>query len=226
MLRPTAILILLLLVASTTARADSVAPPFSHKKLSDNGQYVFIMIAPGTVEQDMHPWNEETAAKIAAIRQKYSQSGLYKNDGSTTPVWTVDWYAYDVDIANDGVHLIRHGPWARSTDDEAFSFFANGKLIRSYKVKDLVDIPWFFQQSVSHFWWSADSKFDDATLRYSVSTRDWNTFVFDATTGQTVSATRWGRVCLWSVVIACMAVLVLLVKRRRRMHRLTSPTGM
>ena len=42
----------------------------------------------------------------------YTQSGLYRNDGSRDPLWTFDWYAYNVDVAADGVHLVRHGALA------------------------------------------------------------------------------------------------------------------
>jgi hypothetical protein len=30
---------------------------------------------------------------------------LYRNDGSTTPLWTVDWYAHSVLLPSDGIHL-------------------------------------------------------------------------------------------------------------------------
>src|SRR2546428_329551 len=123
------------------ALADSPAPPRSYKKVAAGGKYVFVMIAPGTVEEDVWRWNEETAAGIRKIRRVYPRSGLYRNDGSTEPLWTVDWYAHGVEVASDGVHLIRHGPWASSTDQEAISFFANGKLLRTYLIRELVDNP-------------------------------------------------------------------------------------
>ncbi|MFQ5932993.1 MAG: hypothetical protein ACE5MM_11350, partial [Nitrospiraceae bacterium] len=33
----------------------------------------------------------------------YPASGLYHNDGSTTQLWTVDWYAHNVDVSSDGI---------------------------------------------------------------------------------------------------------------------------
>ena len=32
-------------------------------------------------------------AKDANLRKKYSQAGLYKNEESFVPLWTIDWYA-------------------------------------------------------------------------------------------------------------------------------------
>ena len=113
----------------SSAHGDSLKPPCSYKKASPNGQYLLVMIAPMPLELDVKPWDEEVAAKIREIRGAYTRSGLYRNDGSTEPLWTIDWYAHNVEIESDGVHLIRMGPWASSTDTEAFSFFANGELM-------------------------------------------------------------------------------------------------
>lgn len=82
----------------------------------------------------------------------YTQSGLYKNDGSTTPLWTVDWCGR-VLLPSDGIHVIRSGPWASWGGDEAFSFYSRGRLLRTYRVGDLVDWPELLPHSVSHFEW-------------------------------------------------------------------------
>src|SRR5262245_23170642 len=100
------------LAAASPALADSPARPRSYKEVAPGGKYVFGMIAPGTVEDDVRRWNEETAADLREIRRVYTQSGMYRNDGSAEPIWTVDWYAHGVDLTPDGVHLIRPGPWA------------------------------------------------------------------------------------------------------------------
>jgi hypothetical protein len=126
------------------------------------------------------------------IRRAYSQSGMYRNDGSLVPLWTVDWYAFKVDIASDGVHLIRHGPWATFTHEEAISFFANGQLLRTHLIQELVDDDTKLRRSVSHFLWREDGRFDDAAFSYALKTKDGNRFVFDARTGEIVSAPRAG----------------------------------
>ena len=74
----------------TAARADSVAPPFSYSKASPDGRFLFVMIAPGTLEVDARHWNEQKAAEIRAIRATYTHSGLYRTDGSVAALWTVD----------------------------------------------------------------------------------------------------------------------------------------
>jgi hypothetical protein len=202
------------------ALADKPAPERSYKVVAPGGKYVFVMIAPRPVEVDLNPWNEETRAKIREIRRVYNRSGLYRTDGSTEPLWTVSWYAHSVEVASDGVHLIRHGPWASSTREEAFSFFANGKLLWAWQINELVDVPALLPHSVSHFQWRNEDQFDDAKLEYTVSTLDGNRFVFDVRSGNVVSQSRPIRVGLWGVgIIVGIAGFAWLVHKRRRVKR-------
>lgn len=60
---------------AATSRADSIAPPFSYTKLSPDGRFLFVMIAPFTAEDDASYWNEQVAAEILAIRTTYEKSG-------------------------------------------------------------------------------------------------------------------------------------------------------
>ena len=95
-------------VLQAQAFADSPAPPRDYRTVTENQKYVFVMLAPAG-------WSQQDSG----IRKTYTQSGLYKNDGSTTPFWTVDWYANLVFPASDGEYLIRMGPWAKGYPEEA-----------------------------------------------------------------------------------------------------------
>lgn len=185
-----------LLLVQPSVLADSQVPPRSYTVLSPNGQYVFVMIAPLPPEQDAANYREPYASRIREIRQTYSVSGLYPNDGSTTPLWTVDWYAWHVEISSDGVHLLRLNSVATSPDDEAIAFFANGRLLNSYRIRDLVDLPWLLPRSVSHIRWTSDEllKFDDTAMTYTIHTTHGEELVFDLTTGTIIDAwhpVRW-----------------------------------
>jgi hypothetical protein len=176
------------------------------------------MIAPLSPEQDAEGWEEWFAAPIRDIRRTYNVSGLYRNDGSTTPLWTVDWYARYVQVASDGVHLIRvPSVAATSPSDEALAFFANGRMLHSYRVRDLVDLPWLLPRSVSHIWWTADEylHFDDTDMTYTVRTNHGEHIVFDVTTGTIIDASHPAR---WFGGLSIGAVL-LLVWRFRHMAR-------
>ncbi|HJZ56558.1 MAG TPA: hypothetical protein VKE74_16450, partial [Gemmataceae bacterium] len=172
------------------------------------------MISPLPVEEEVTSWNEETAAGIREIRRTYTQSGMYRNDGSTEPLWTVDWYAYGVHLTSDGVHLIRPGGWGRlradmtpDFDSEAVSFFANGRLLRTYRIGELVDDLDPFERSASHFRWQQEGRVG-GEFAYTITTLDGNRFVFDVRTGEIVSESRrlsrWG----WRVALGVAALVV------------------
>ena len=121
-----------------------------------------------------------------------------------------------MDVASDGVHIVRHGPWASSTNDEAFSSFANGKLIREYKIKELIDIKFLLPHSVSHFTWAESENIDDSVMRYLVNTKDGNSFVFDLRTGAIIEASRRARLLLWGApVVLVLGLTTLLVWRNK-----------
>jgi hypothetical protein len=156
------------------AFADSPAPPHDFKTVTENKKYVFVMLVPDG-------WAGQHDLKM---RRVYKQSGLYKNDGSSTPLWIVDWYAFEVYPSSDGEHLIRMGPWASSTDQLALSFHKKGKDIKSYRIKDLVRDDSKLGYSASHFLWWSELKYDDTRTVLFLRTRDNRAYRFSAETGE------------------------------------------
>lgn len=181
------IAIILSLVPSL-AFADSPSLPYSHAVPSADGRFLFVMIAPNTLEDDISNWNDEKAGEIEQIRNSFIESGLYLNDGSNIPVWTVDWYAQTIIPLNDGIHLVRRGPWARSSADEAVSFFANGIMSETYRVRDLVAIPFLMPRTVSHFTWQSKAQLDNVAKTYTIETKHGEQYLFDVETGKVKSS--------------------------------------
>jgi hypothetical protein len=175
-------------LCATPARADKPGPPFSYRVVSGNGAYVLVMLPPRNEEEDPRHWIEDKANEIRAIRAQYSQSGLYRNDGSKAPLWTVDWYAFTIHVASDGIHLVRRGPWASRYNDEAVSFLANGRLLRTYRIDELVESPKSLPHSVSHFQWLERDAFNDDELRYTVWTKEGKRIDFNVKTGEIVAS--------------------------------------
>lgn len=123
---------------------------------------------------------------------------------------------------------MRHGPCASRADQEAISFFASGKLVRTYAISELVDLKFLLPHSVSHFQWSDGSRLDDATLRYAVSTKDGNSFVFDISNGSIVQETRHAGILKWVGVVGIAVVsigLIALARRRTRVHDAGNPAA-
>jgi hypothetical protein len=194
--------ILAILVPVSAAFADKPGPPMTYTKTSPNKQFLFVMVSPDSLEEEVKRYNEDAAKKVRAIRTTYPKSGLYKNDGSKEPLWTVDWFRGSVIVPSDGVHLVsveytppskvrRNDPLPKeSLQQPALSFFAKGKLLRSYEVADLVDRPEQLSRSVSHFRWMKEHNILDQKQQLEVITYDGNNVLFDLKTGDIVKKTR------------------------------------
>jgi hypothetical protein len=165
-----AALVLTALNLSTSAALDEEGLPFDYIRPVKGGQYIFVMLRPVDGRKyayDYDVYADATSQKHTSrdglLFKKYPASGLYRK-GSTKALWTVDWYSFSVSACSDGEHLVRFGPWARSSDNGntlAVGFYRSGKEIKSYTVRDLVpdlkDLP----RSVSHYQWMKSSSLDD-----------------------------------------------------------------
>ena len=175
----------LLATLPTVAAADSVAPPRSYRAVAPGGAYEFVMLVPasGAGSAGAQP------AAGASPPMPYPASGMYRS-GDRTPLWTVSWYAAEVHPASDGKHLVRIGPWATGFEDEALSFFAEGRLLRRYEIRELVPDPRAVSWSVSHFVWKQSSTIDSAAGTFSLVTVDGTRYVFGLADGAVLSSER------------------------------------
>jgi hypothetical protein len=216
-------ILLFMLLVSVDVFADTESRINPYTLETADKKYIFVMLKGGYRE-----------GIFLGQSDKYPQSGLYLKDGSGGPLWTVDWAGFVI-LPPDGIHLIRKGPWPRQSDGydvEAVSFFANGKFIKSYSVRDLVDFPWLLPQSVSHFSWQRTlppaSQADNVTFRLlngsdaheekqgvvidnnagrlKLATLNGEEFVFDLKSGGILQATRPMR---FKAAISLLVVLAL-----------------
>ena len=182
------LLLFVLSVLMSTARADQVRPARDYMQEVASGNYVLVMLA----RQDrslLDPDGPDDAGLIerdAVLRQRYKQSGLYPA-GDTTPLWVIDWYAFAVFPASDGVHLVRLGPWASSLDQLALAFYASGVEIKRYPIRELVADTSRLRRTVSHFFWLAEQRFDDAAGEFHLKAVDGRQFRFSIRTGEMLS---------------------------------------
>ena len=215
-----AIVALAIVAIGSPAAADTMSPPYSYRIVAPGGQYVFVMMGLSRAEEG-YGLSPAAAADAREIHRTYTRSGMYRNDGSTDPLWTVDGYIdrHRVEVASDGIHLIRRGFWPQHPDQEAISFFANSTLLQSYTVRELVNDPDKIIRSVSgRMWWEGAGRFDNALMEYTQETGDGNRFVFDVRTGKIVSEFRAAQltpVGWWAAAAAVAAgVAAWLVWRR------------
>jgi hypothetical protein len=184
------------------SRADKIGSPQSYKVVSADGKFVFVMLTLQPAEEELKV-AEGNKSEIKTIRDTYKKSGLYKNDGSTEPLWTVDWYSREAAVASDGVHVVRFaGPHTyeeRLNPDrtkrvltendlkkEALSIFAKGKLVREFSIADLVDDMKSLRKTVTFFRWMKQSKIDDDKGQLEVVTLEGNRIRIDLATAKIV----------------------------------------
>jgi hypothetical protein len=196
------------------ARASVPAAEPSYRKPSTGGVYVFVMIGSDP-DRGGSILSDDRKVESREVRRIYPRSGLYRAEGPAVPLWTIDWYApaSAVDLSSDGVHLILRESGGSSAESGAIRFYANGRLLRSYKLGDLVDDERQidrFGTTITH--WMRNGHYDDAKQRYTLTTVDGNEFVFDVRTGSIISASRpgqlWRRVLLLTLAVAVGATVV------------------
>jgi len=152
------------------AVADSPARPSSYQRVvGADDEFVFVMLA-----------DEMLAGSQGQI---YTRSGLYRNDGSVIPLWTVSGYSFNVDVSDDGRYLVRYGPWASGLSQLAVSFHDRGRPVRAYSINDLITDAEQLQYTVSHFFWESGKEFDGRRHLLKMGTLSGDTYLFDITTG-------------------------------------------
>ena len=173
-----------------------------YRIVSSDAKYVFVMTG------DCHGRSFDPTDCPA--------NGLYLNDGSKTPIWTVNWVD-DAHLPADGVHVVKQARgWSEAGyDTEAITFYAYGRPIQSYTVRDLVDFPSLLPQTFSMYKWatgftrshdkantpvmlvsgyegytSSAVSFDENAHTMTLRTLQGNVFVFDVNTGKILEAQR------------------------------------
>jgi hypothetical protein len=211
------VFVMAILALPKLAFADEPNLVRDFSQASPNGEYLFVLLANETRDS----YNEAGSVLVDEnLRQTYAQSGLYRNDGSNTPLWTVDWNANEVVVASDGRHLVRWGPFPASGqfDEIALEFYRDGQLLKSYQVKDLVKDPNKLPQTVSHYLWLKTSSYDDATGQLSLETEMGEQYSFDITNGAIagapVSISTANLVYLGLAAIAVVALSAFMINKR------------
>jgi hypothetical protein len=211
------VLVILVCLSSGRVAIAGLAHPASWTQVSDDGRYLLVMVSPLSIDQDAGSGPLEDK-QVRPIRAKYLQSGLYRNDGSTTPLWTIDYFSrHEVHIAPDGEHLV-----VAADDQFVGNFYAKGKRLAGYgySLSELVSFVRFKSMMSLRFPSCVWSNYDANNLTYTVRTNQGEEFVFDVTTGRLVGRrSPWALyfgLSLAGVLTALGFATVLIVRRRRR----------
>ena len=205
---------LILAVPVSDVSAYKPARPMSHTITSPDGQHVFVMLSHEPLDEELTHFNEQVRPKIRAIRETWSKSGMYRNDGSRDPLWTVEWYAYQVDVPSGGEYVVRYnsGGWSWK-GQPALAFYRRGELFRSYEIGDLTSLPF----GIDHGNWMARHTLDDNAGTVFLVSETGDRFEFDVKTGDMVFSFRPIRVCVGVLFVLAVLGGVWWVRRRRSM---------
>nr|MCH9675452.1 hypothetical protein [Gammaproteobacteria bacterium] len=130
-------------------------------------------------------------------------SGLYRNDGSLEPLWTIDWFAHSTHVTNDGRFMVRDGPWAGATDQLGIAFYDNGALISWFAIGDVVSDLNDLVHTTSHFFWrQGEAHFDADSGVYKFATVSGDRLEFHAKTGHLATAETFHSAKVDAVLIA------------------------
>ena len=161
---------------------------------SQDGRYLLVMVSPHPVDEDASRQTRE--AEVREIRKRYKQSGLYRNDGSSEPLWTIPYHIpdYKVYLAPDGEHLVvamEH--WGHTISNiprgGVVFFYRKGEALASYRDHELIRcflLKWMAGRLFSRDIDCTEARFDPQALTYTVKTSQSEEVVLDVTTGRIV----------------------------------------
>jgi hypothetical protein len=219
------------------ADACGCCPPAAETRHIQNGRYVLVII---TEDFDKTFWAQHpTSKEQLAIYNKYKTPGLYRNDGSTRPLWNIAFevkhttpFGYKLYAAPDGQYL---ASVSESQSRPPLSFYEEGKLIKNYSFDDLgvlengkliktYKFPENEFRYVCSYAWIKEIKFYEAKGVLKIDHLDGRTLYFDIRTGEYAAPVAeeidLGSVLInWSVVGFVLLLIVLFYVHRRNKKR-------
>jgi hypothetical protein len=175
----------------------------SWREVSADGRFVLVMISPDPTEVNWLARWPSQQSEVLEIREKYETSGLYRNDGSAEPLWTIPYHlpVYEVYVSPDGQQvLIVQEDWGHTISNipggGSLFFYDKDGEIASYQDHELTWC-WLLKGLANNLMGRSFAEcdhahYDSEALTYTIKTSQSEEFVFDVTTGKIIR--RWS---LW-----------------------------
>jgi hypothetical protein len=174
---------LLPVVVCAEAYCDTADAPYPWILTADKG-HVFFAIYPSPA----HSKNDDDAKGICYRLEP---------DGSVKELWRISgWYMFGGYLSRSGDYLVRLGPWAEDLthhSDLAVAIYKNGKLVKEYRVNELIKDLDALEYSASHYSWlpgrqSEPNQFIDNQFKLTLI--DKTIYFFDLDTGEIIDTNR------------------------------------
>jgi hypothetical protein len=205
---------LLCVAAYKNNYVEDPAFDYSYTVTTANSRYVFVMLRPSLPWRDLSDRDDARMEQSRKIQSRYRYSGLYLKDGPASPLWTIDHYSWEAYVSSDGSHVACPAPWPMSSSDEALTFYERGNILHAYSVKDLVDSTWLLPGGYNHYDWAKSMSLDDSHRTLTVTTEQFDKYVFDMNTGKIISAWRPVRSIMIFMSFALVFVTVKITKNK------------
>lgn len=172
-------LVALSVLAPATGFADEELAPYTYVVSAPGGRYYFRMV------RQKGSRDKGSGVVYAVGNDKNADRVQYTVSG---------WYAHQVFLSYNGLHLVRLGNWPRgrapSPAHLAIAFYKKGKLVKRYSTAQLIKNHQNVQPSVSHYRYyrkigGLDPGFGE---RFSITSVDGVNYLFDIRTGMILSA--------------------------------------
>lgn len=169
-------------LAAQASASDAAAPRASYRRKV--GPYTFVMLASGSKPMK------------TAKGRAYPYSGLYADNGSTAPLWTVDWYGQEVYLLPDGEHLARvehRVPLRNGRADQgapAVVVYERGRSVKQYALQDLDLEDGAVQLGKETARWAHSAKLIAERGVLRITTMDDEMLEFSMTTGELLKRSR------------------------------------
>lgn len=221
-----------LALAGPLLAQGKIGEALGYTKPVGGGAYTFVMLGDAAAEAKVT--DPAAKAKFEALRQKYPATGLYRGDTAEL-VWAVEgggFSPYDYTFpASDGVHLVRfEGDWwqtkdfpgatrlppdeeKRQLDGPGLGFYANGKLLRRYTVRELVTDSEKLPHTPRHVLWTSGGVLNEEKGTFLLLTQDSYRITLDYRTGELLSKAPGGlgNPLMTPILVACGVLSALLL---------------
>lgn len=175
--------------------------PITRKTESPNGSFVFVVVSPGSFEHECAALDDELwelsatelieiKEQIRQIRSQFRRTGMYRNDGSTSPIWTTQEALTFVHVADDGKHLVVEEAWVWGDGHggKVARFIREGVVVKEHHVVELIPLYFVRQLILGSGPECARAVFDPSSATYTVKSDQCDTIVFDAVRGDVLNS--------------------------------------
>lgn len=175
------------LAFGAVASADWPNVPSVWVTASDNGRSMFKMVPAKSKRID---------DKVVTEREAFGVAYSVSEDGELKELWRAEgWYGYRGHLTNDGRYLVRLGPPMQEgsiASDLAIAFYDQGKLLKEYKVGELLKDEQALVHTSSHYIWQPEKQTDPTGFfpgmnsHFHLVMADKTSYAFDVATGAIV----------------------------------------